>query len=213
MKFKFSSFISPFLNNIDNGSFFLQPLRWLYYCLAVLNFLIPTAFIITAVSFSYILPGSFFNILGYAVLFLLVCFISWVGFQIWWNRVDTIRMISSEGDENFATVAFSHLIQTSGEWLGVTVALYGFFSGLVILVGKLMNLEIGDLMPIDSRLISGPLGYFIFLLAPISGFLVVILTRFFAEQIRALASVANHTRKLLTLELRRMRIIKRNRWE
>jgi len=214
MKNKFFSFISPALNVIDNGKFFREPLRWLYFFLAGLNLLLPLVFIIPALIYSEIIfSNGFLYILAFILVFLAVCFSSWVGFQIWWNRADSIRLFSSVGDENFATVAFSHLVQTFGEWLGVTLGLNGFFGGLLLLIGALvMRLTTGEELPL-WQLGVGSYAYFLILLGPLAGFLVLVITRFLAEQIRALASVANYSRKLLKIQLRRIRIIEKNHWD
>jgi len=212
MKNRFLSFISPVLRVIDNGKFFREPLRWLYFFLALLNFLMPLAVIYYAVTFSDSLLDGFLFFLGFFLLFIVVCFTSWVGFQIWWNRAESIKMFSSEGDENFATIAFSHFLQTLGEWLGFIVALNGFFGGLFLLLGELVSYFIGgEGLPL-GMIGMGSYVYFLILLGPLSGFLLIVITRFLAEQIRALASVANHTRKLLKIELRRIRVIEKNHW-
>ena len=213
MKNRFLSFISPVLRVIDNGKFFREPLRWLYFFLAGLNILMPLAVIYYAVTFSDFLLDGFLYFFGFILLFIVVCFTSWVGFQIWWNRAESIKMFSSEGDENFATIAFSHFLQTLGEWLGVTVALNGFFGGLFLLLGELVSYLIGgEGLPLDL-IDMGSYVYFLILLGPLSGFFLIVITRFLAEQIRALASVANHTRKLLKIELRRIRVIEKNHWD
>ncbi|MCK5737067.1 MAG: hypothetical protein KAH21_11340, partial [Spirochaetaceae bacterium] len=201
MKSRFFSFISPALKVIDNGKFFREPLRWLYFFLGALNLLIPLALIVTAAVYSEFLFENVLYVLGFVLFFSAVCFTSWLGFQIWWNRADTIRLYSSEGDENFATVAFSHFIQTSGEWLGVTVALNGFFTGLFVLLGMLISmifygvafLEVIDIVFYFGVNYLGRFLFFTMLLAPLSGFLILVTTRFLAEQIRALASVANYS--------------------
>lgn len=213
MKSRFFSYISPVLRTIDNGKFFREPLRWLYFFLAVMNLLIPLAPLLFAFRFSEVITNGFLFILGIILVFLAVCFSSWVGFQIWWNRADSIRFFSSEGDENFATVAFSHFLQTAGEWLGVSIAINGFFGGLFVLIGEVISRLAGGIGLPLGRIGMGSYVYFLILLGPLSGFLVIVVTRFLAEQIRALASVANHTRKLLKIELRRIRVIEKNHWD
>jgi Na+-transporting methylmalonyl-CoA/oxaloacetate decarboxylase gamma subunit len=213
MENRFFSFISPALKVIDNGKFFREPLRWLYFFLAGLNVLMPLAVIYYAAKYSDFLDNGFLFFLGFLLLFLVVCFTSWVGFQIWWSRAGSIRLFSSEGDENFATIALSHLLQTLGEWLGALIALNGFFGGLFLLLGELISvLLLGDGLPLGT-MGMGVYVYFLILLGPLSGFLVIVITRFLAEQIRALASVANYTRKLLKIQLRRIRIIEKNHWD
>ena len=226
MKNRFFSFLLPVLNLIDNGKLFREPLRWLYFFLASLNLLMPLGLIILAAGSPETIFSGFFFILGFVLFFLAVCFTSWVGFQIWWNRADTLRLFSSEGDENFATVAFSHFLQTSGEWLGATVALNGFFLGVLVLLGGLiLRLINGEGLPQDSPDMlfflavrfgfypGGILMYFLVILAPLAGYLILVTTRFLAEQLRALAATANYSRKILKIQLRRIRLLEKNHWD
>jgi len=102
---------------------------------------------------------------------------------------------SSTGDEFVATPIFSHFIQTLGEWFGTLFAIVGF-AGLLISMILLGNDAYWFLKLIGLRFpVLGWTGIF---LLPIIGYLIVILTRFLAEQFRALAAIANNTRKMKT---------------
>ena len=80
-----------------------------------------------------------------------------------------------------------------GEWIGTLVILVGFFVSLILVIflGNHSDL-LSDFLDLPF-LRSGVAGI---LLMPVYGFLIMVFTRFLAEQFRALASIANNTRKL-----------------
>ena len=91
-----------------------------------------------------------------------------------------------------ATPVFSHFIQTIGEWLGTWIGIVGFS------VALLTTLILGD----EGYYLSSQLGLgfmktgvLFIILMPVYGFLIIVATRFLAEQFRALSSIANNTRK------------------
>jgi hypothetical protein len=85
---------------------------------------------------------------------------------------------------------FAHFIQTFGEWIGTWIGIVGFFVALLAILGSdavYLTAAIG--VPfIQSGIAS-------IILIPIYGFLIVVGSRFLAEMCRALASIANNTKK------------------
>ena len=125
-------------------------------------------------------------------MWIIIAFASCVSFQLWWDRKSKIINTSVEGAEFVATPVFSHLIQTIGEWLGTWIGIVGFGTAL------LTTIILGD----DGNYISRQIGFgfletgwLFIVLMPIYGFLIIVATRFLAEQFRALSSIANNTRK------------------
>lgn len=192
MNNKFFTFLDPVLEFIDNGSFFRKPFRWLYAILAGLNLLIPIGVLAAAVN-NNVFDFEAKFIIAFLLLFLIVCVLSWFGFQIWWNRRDKVDISSKKDDEFVAIPVFSHFLQTGGEWLGMFVGVGGFCLSLVaiIFLGAYAPM-LGESLGIGS-LIGG--GFGACLLFPIYGFLIVVATRVLAELYRALTSIANNTRK------------------
>lgn len=193
MENKFFTFLDPALEQIDNGSFFRKPFRWLYTFLAALNLLLPLGILIAAIDNRLFNAGGRF-VVAFIVLFLIICCLSWFGFQIWWNRRSKVNSSSAEGDEFVAIPVFSHFLQTCGEWLGMYVGVGGFVLSLAA------ALLLGD----NSRMVGQAIGMgnlvggsvWSSLLFPVYGFLIVVIARVFAELYRALASIANKTREI-----------------
>jgi hypothetical protein len=192
---KFLTFIKPYLSYIDNGHLYRKPFSWLYALLAIINLVLPIYIFYQAVDKSVF--DTQFTQAKYIIVFLLewiiIAFASWISFQLWWDRKSKVISTSSEGDEFVATPVFSHLIQTIGEWLGTWIGIVGFS------VALLTTIILGDNGSYISDLIGIPFlettGFLFVILMPIYGFLIIVATRFLAEQFRALSSIANNTRK------------------
>lgn len=187
---KFVDTIKPFLNYIDNGSFFRKPLKWLYAAIGVLNLLFPIYMLYKAIE-----SGLFKLLEGKEIFFLLVVWLvimiaGWLSFQLWWHRKENVYTSSSDDDEFVATPAFSHLVQTLGEWLGAWVAVVGFFISLILTIAFGNEAEfLGRALGIGF--IS--YGFFAALMMPLYGFVIIIFSRFLAEQFKALTAIAKNT--------------------
>jgi len=191
MENKFFTFIKPYLSFIDNGYLYRKPFSWLYTLLAVVNLISPIHFFYQAVDNRiFDAPAKFINV--FLLVWIIIAFASWVSFQLWWDRKSKVISTSSEGGEFVATPVFSHLIQTIGEWLGTWIGIVGFS------VALLTTLILGDEGYYLSRQLGlgfMETGFLFVILMPIYGFLIIVGTRFLAEQFRALSSIANNTRK------------------
>jgi hypothetical protein len=192
MDSKFFNLIAPFLSTIDDGRFFRKPVMWLYMLMALINVIIPFFLLYRSIENRFFdSPAIFIFVLS--LVWLAIAFACWVGFQIWWDRKDKVNLSSTPQDDFVAIPVFSHFVQTLGEWLGTWIAIVGFVFALLatILLGKegyYLGREIG-------------LGFFSFsamsiILMPVYGFLIVIVTRFFAEAFKALVAIANNTKRL-----------------
>jgi len=188
---KFFTFIKPYLSFIDNGHLYRKPFSWLYTLLAVVNLILPIYIFYKAVDNNiFDTPAKF--VIVFLLVWLIIAFASWVSFQLWWDRKTKVTTTSVEGDEFVATPVFSHLIQTLGEWLGTWIGIVGFS------VALLTTIILGDEANYLSYQIGIPFlktGFLFVVLMPIYGFLIIVGTRFLAEQFRALSSIANNTRK------------------
>ncbi|MDO5665005.1 MAG: hypothetical protein Q4G63_07090 [Bacteroidia bacterium] len=191
MENKFLTFIKPYLSYIDNGQFFRKPLSWLYTLLAIVNLLIPIyVFYIASKSGIFNSPAKF--VIVFLLLWMIIVFAGWVSFQLWWDRKSRINMSSTTDDEFIATPALSHLIQTFGEWIGTWIGLVGFGFALLttIILGK-EGYYLGENLGIPYL----STGWIAILTMPITGFLIIVFSRFLAEQIKALSAIANNTKK------------------
>ena len=191
MENKFFHFIKPYLSFIDDGHLYRRPFNWLYTLMAVVNLILPLYILYTAISNDiFKTPAKF--VIVFILLWLVIAFASWVGFQIWWDRKSKVISTTAEGDDFIATPVFSHFIQTFGEWAGTWIGIVGFFFAL------LSTIFLGDEGIYLSRqigLIMMQSGFIFIFLMPIYGFLVIVASRFLAEMFRALSSIANNTRK------------------
>ena len=190
---KFLTFIKPYLSLIDNGHFYRKPFSWLYSILAILNLIFPLFVLYIAVDYD-IFNGLTDIIIWFLLVWIIITFASWVSFQLWWDRKSKVNDTSVEGDKFVATAVFSHLIQTTGEWLGTWICIVGFGTALLttILGGEGGYLLSG--VGLDF-LETSRLGI---VLMPIYGFLIIVATKFLAEQFNALTSIANNTSKKIT---------------
>jgi len=191
MDSKFFTLIRPFLSTIDDGRFFRRPVVWLYMLMACINVLLPFYFLYLAIEHRFF-DSQAIVIFVLGIVWLAIVFACWLGFQIWWNRKDKVILSAQPEDDFVAIPVFSHFVQTLGEWMGTWIAVVGFVFALLvtILLGKdgyYLGREIG-------------LGFFSFsaasiILMPVYGFLIIIVTRFFAEAFKALVAIANNTKK------------------
>ena len=193
-QFNFLTFIEPFLSYIDSGKLFRKPFSWLYLAFAALNALLPFYLLAKAIDSGILrqAPAKFIFAFIFAWLFVVIA--CWVGFQIWWNRKDKVLETSQEGADFPATPVIAHLIQTFGEWLGSIVAIVGFGVSLCAII--FLGSDAGELSYALGGFSSiAGLGVLGLVLNPIWGFMIMVGFRFFAEIFRALASIANNTKK------------------
>lgn len=189
----FFTFLKPFLDYIDEGHFFRKPFNWIYTGIAILNLILPIALLfgiikkINEFGIGVYLPTSVIIIL--ILSWIIIAISGWINFQIWWTRKSTVLEITQEGDDFVAMPVVSHFIQTLGESLGIWIAIVGF--GVSLIVSIILGNEVGELsrlLGIDSFL---SISIYMIILAPIKGFLIIVISRFIAESIRALATIAN----------------------
>lgn len=190
---KFFTFIKPYLSFIDKGDFFRKPFSWLYIAFAVLNLILPFYILYTAIDNKiFDRPAKF--IIVFILVWIVIAFASWVCFQLWWDRKNKVTETSVENSEFVVTPVFAHFIQTFGEWIGTWIGIVGFFVALLATLGS----DAVYAVYLTAAAIGVPFiqsGIASIILIPIYGFLIVVGSRFLAEMCRALASIANNTKK------------------
>jgi hypothetical protein len=191
MENKFFTFSKPYFNYIDQGHLYRKPFSWLYSFFGIINLLVPIWILAEAID-NDILDAKAKFVLIFLLLWAGVGFASWVSFQLWWDRKSKLELTSTEGDDFVATPVFSHLIQTFGEWIGTWIGIVGFLSALITTV------FLGE----EGRYLLNAIGLdflsagFIYIIGmPFIGFMIIVFSRFLAEQFRALSSIANNTKK------------------
>ncbi|MFW5761350.1 MAG: hypothetical protein ACOCXH_10245 [Cyclobacteriaceae bacterium] len=106
--------------------------------------------------------------------------------------MEQLKSLFNENDDFVATPVFSHFVQTIGEWLGTFIAIVGAGVSLIgSIFGNSDRLVYG--MGLPGFMASALWGV---ILLPIVGLLIIIIFRLLAEQLRALVSIANNTKKL-----------------
>ena len=191
MDSKFFTFIKPYLTFIDNGNFYRKPFKWLYTAIAILNLIWPLYVLFSAID-NHVFRGPTKSIVVFLILWLIIAFAGWISFQLWWDRRSKIKHTSAEGDDFVATPVFTHFVRTLGEWLGTWIGIVGFATAL------LTTIVLGD----DGYYLARNIGYgylesgwLYIIIMPIYGFLIVVVTRFVAEQFTAFSAIANNTKK------------------
>lgn len=192
MENKFFKFIKPYLSYIDKGNFFKRPFNWLYFVSALICLIIPIVIMYLAID-NNVFSSPAKVVIAFILIWIVISFACWVGFQIWWDRKEKVLESSVEGDDFIAIPTFSHYIQTSGEVYGTMLAIIGFgfsFFALIFLGSDaaMLSRQIG----IPGLVQPGAIGMII---SPLYGFIIIIVARVAAETLRALAAIANNTKK------------------
>lgn len=189
MNNKLFTFLDPLLGYIDNGRFFREPFRWLYVIFAVLNLLFPIAILVKVIDTEFFKFAEGKAIFAFILIFIILCGGAWGSYLLWMNRKNKLKEVIQEDNEFIAIPVVSHLTQTVGEWLGLYIGVVGTLCSLIIAL--LAANELQYVMPVSTG---------IFFLMPIYGFLIVVFARLLAELYRALAVIANNTKKLTKTE-------------
>ncbi|MCO5248259.1 MAG: GYF domain-containing protein [Chitinophagales bacterium] len=196
--FFFFEFFKPYLNYIDNGNFFRKPFYWLYTAIAVIQFIFPLIVFFAAIKLDvFKAEGAIvFSFLSFWIILLLSSLLS---FQIWWDRREKITYSSNINDEFVATPTFSHFIQTLGEWFGAYFAVIGFALSLFTTIFSKSDSYQGLNHFISMSFFDfGTMGMII---APLSGFFIVVFSRFISEQIKVFTTIARNTEALKNKEI------------
>jgi len=185
------NFIGKYLSQIESSVNLKKPFAWLYAVIAILNLLNPLLVLYTAV------VGNVFSapakwVVFFVIMWIVMAFVALVSFMLWWDRKDKVSLYAkNDKDEFVITPVVSHFVQTFGEWVGTWVGVFGFAMSLFGLIFGMSGARMdGPIVGLISA--GGILGLILF---PISGFLIIVASRFLAEQFRALTAVANNTRK------------------
>jgi len=189
---KLTGFISPYLNYINNGSFFRKIFTWLYIAIGILNLLVPlfTLYQVAGNNILKLLDGKYLFILVFVWIIIFIAGI--LSFMLWWNRKKEINRITIKDKEFVVTPVLCHFIQTLGEWAGTWIAIVGFFIAVILTLG------FGDEAESISESIGTDFlgtGILSIIKLPMAGFIIIVISRFVAEQFRAIMAIANNTTK------------------
>ena len=194
MENNFFIFFKPFFDYIDSGELFRKPCGWLYVAIAVCNLLFPFFVLYNVISTEFLsfVPGKF--IFVFILILIILPAAGWFSFQLRWNRKSKVENLTKESDEFVGIPVFSHFIQTFGEWLGCYVAIVGclfaLFTSLILGsdTGAFSQIPGLDFLSVSAAGI---------ILMPLYGYIIIVASRFIAESARALAAIANNTKKII----------------
>lgn len=175
------------LGSFDNGNFFRRSFHIIYLIQALFFILMPIFLLYQAIDNNIFDAGAKYTFM-FIFVFLIITFVALVCCIMWWQRSKIVKNLGSITDEFTATPLISHLIQTIGETYAVFVALGG---SLFLLVMTLF----GDDQ--FQRALNLPLGtgFFGMIGCILIGFVILIVTRLWAELLRAVTAIANNTKK------------------
>lgn len=116
------------------------------------------------------------------ILFSLMIILAGIlNFLIWWSRYKSMEILIKVQHKFVATPIASHLLQTLGESLGLTIALWGFFSSLIFFT---CNVKMGQF-----GLNFTDLGLISIFLPIVVGFLVLFLFSILSELLKLVVIV------------------------
>ena len=183
----FFGFAKPYFNFVGKGKIY----NVIYIVMAIINLLIPFAAIYAVIDSGFLQYSGAKFIVAFIFSWLIIAFASWIGFQLWWHRKSIVRKVESA--EFIATPVISDLIQTSGEWLGTFIGITGAGIGLIT------TIFLGN--SADQAFRQFGLGFInyaplLIITGPVTGFFIILISRFLAEQIKIFTSIANNTREI-----------------
>ena len=182
----FFSWAKPYFDFIGKGKIY----SLIYVIMALFSLLLPLIVIFVVILTGFLQNSGTGVVVAFMLSLFVITFASWIGFQLWWSRKNAIKRFESA--DFIATPVLSEIMQTMGEWLGTLAGIIGLGVGIIVTIlfwiGPVyiggFNVSIFNFGPI---LIVG---------GPIVGFIIIVITRFVAEQIRIWSAIANNTRDI-----------------
>lgn len=177
--------LKPMFDYIDSGKLFRQPIQWLYYVLGVL-------FAIALLA-SISKTAEFFDLGGTMVVvavLVIILQIALAAFSVlfWIKRGDDMAHDTAVGARFVAIPAVANIIRCFGEFAGIVIAIFGIYVGVIAGIFWLFS-SWRDYVGCPFLIAIG---------GPVVGYLILLINRFFAESMLAIASIANDTHELAT---------------
>jgi hypothetical protein len=205
----FFAFSKPPLEFIEKAKLFKIIFTLVCVAMAVGTLVYPFLILGRVISSGYFNFGVRY-ILAFIFAWLAVVAACWRGFHLWWGRRKKAEELGSS--EFIMLPFFAEILKTFGEWLGILFGVIGAVGGLfsLIFLGRhsggmlsavLLGGNFGGLLAamLDRLAESFDAGSLIFsaavIFGPVVGILIIFVTRFFAENIRVFAAIANNTKK------------------
>lgn len=190
--------IDKIVEEVDGANFFREPVVYLYRAIGVLNLLLFFGFVyvlfrdndgygsIWSITQQYT-SGSFVNKIVALLLFALVSVFSLL---FWINRSNSLRSKVQNGSDIVVIPIVADFVQTAAEWYGLTIAIFAPITLAYIGV-------IGQLFVTTSHYFDTLLGCIgLIVVCEIVAYVIISIGHFLAENMRAIATIANNVRDL-----------------
>ncbi|MDR2499825.1 MAG: hypothetical protein LBD37_01930 [Treponema sp.] len=183
----FTNFSKPYLDFIGKGKLFVI----IYMIMAIINLLLPFIIIYEVIDSGLFRSGEAKIVFAFIFSWIVIAFACWIGFQLWWDRKAKVKAF--EDSEFIVTPIFSEIFQTFGEWLGTLIGIIGAGVGLITTI--ILGEYAGYLFQAIGMGFM-PSGIIAVVAGPLIGFVIIILSRFIAEQMRLLVALVNNTKSI-----------------
>jgi len=195
---KFTDFLTPVLNLIDNGAIYRKGFVLLYGIIAVISLIAPIALLVFLIrSHQTGMPAGM--IICAIVVWAIFGFTYWLMFQLWWNRMRKVSTLFGSGGGDFiASPLIADFIKTSGEAVATTIV--AAYIPILVLLGIITSLNetwaevLGYLLSMIGIESTGFVLVVFAVALVIVAFLTILFTKFIAESIMALSAIANNTK-------------------
>lgn len=203
-------FMSKLLSWIDNGKFFIHPMKWLYVVFAYLSF--AQALVVIGIVYNWVesilrYMEGWTKFSGYFLFFLFCVLVLVAGLLLyffWMDRSKKVTRVVNEGDQIVAMPVSAHLLQSFGESYGISIAIVPSLGGVLFYLWSLLtgftmfspfgSIEFGDFM---KYFLGGLLMLAAFIVVCLLiGYCHILLFHFISESIRCRAQIANDVRDL-----------------
>ena len=181
----FFSFAKPYFDFIGRGKVYTI----VYLVMAALNLMLPLVVIFMVIDSGFLRNSGIRMMAAFMLSWLVIAFAGWIGFQLWWHRRINVKRMANQ--EFIAIPIASDLMQTFGEWAGTLLCITG--AGIGIITSIFIWNDLWVRISFDTTVNIGPI---MIIGGPISGFIIMVLFRLFAEFMRIWTSIANNIRDI-----------------
>jgi len=204
----FCTFSRPPLEFIEKAKIFKIVFTLVCIVMAAITLIYPFLILGRVISSGYFNFGIKY-ILAFIFTWLAIAAACWLGFHLWLDRRKKTEEFGSS--EFIAIPFFAEIIKTFGEWLGILYCVIGVVGGLfaLIFLGRYSGATLsailfgvnnnglsilgglgGKINGVTSLVLNGAV-----ILGPVFGIIIIFVSRFCAERLRVLVSIANNTKK------------------
>lgn len=203
--------IDKFMRTVDNGLFFREPMKWLYFFFGAVAFLPAFAFLIATIyfiKFNYYTSWEIFTfVVNIICVFTFLLALGYLGWSFWSNRRRDLQQVVRIGDRINAIPIVAHYIQSVGEatFVFLFIAPIGTYI-ITFIIGLLNGFSIFGVRYLDVenyfKAFFALILVFIGLVIGLFGicYLGILFTHFITEKMRIKAQLANDLRDVADIQ-------------